>query len=148
MNAMVSGSVRKPSGSSPSYPKPGRRLCQFGVRRVSESQRSVRQVLATSPRSRTTWSIERAASCELMASPAWPAPITTTVVRTAAPGGEAALRHLDRHVGRVGDDVVDRGALLRLCDDRLDVLGRGVGVDLVGHLDAVEAVAHVLIHAE
>src|ERR1700733_4168058 len=150
MNARVSCIVRKPSGSSPSYVWPGSRLCQFGVSSVSESQRSVRQVLATSPRSRTTWSIERAASHQLIASPAWPAPITTAVVRIrrGASGGEATLRHLDGDVGRVGDDVVDRGALLRLRDDRLDVVRRRVGVDLVGHLDAVEAVAHVLVHTE
>jgi hypothetical protein len=42
----------------------------------------VRQVFAISPRSRTTWSIERLASHQLMASPAWPAPITTAAVRT------------------------------------------------------------------
>src|SRR6478672_4779779 len=149
MNAMVSCMVRKPSGSSPSYLWPGIRLCQFGVSKVSESQRSVRQVLATSPRSRTTWSIERSASHQLIARPDWPAPMTTAVVRTGAapmPGG--VLRHLDRDVGRVGDDVVDRGALLRLGHDRLDVGGRRVGVDLVRHLDAIEAVAHVLVDAE
>src|SRR5215212_344579 len=114
MNAIVSSMVRKPSGSSPSYPWPGSRLCQFGVSKVSESQRSVRQVFATSPRSRTTWSIERSASHQLIASPAWPAPMTTAVVRTgaASPAAAADLRHLDRDVGRVGDDVVDRGALL------------------------------------
>src|SRR5262245_40351734 len=147
---MVSGIVRKPSGSSPSYPKLGRRLCQFGVSRVSDGQRSVRQVLAISPRSRTTWSIERAASHQLMASPTWPAPMTTTVVRIGAVPlrAEGALGHLDRDVGRIGDDVVDRGALLRLRNDRLDVVGRPVGVDVVGHLDAVEAVAYVLVHAE
>src|SRR5436190_7998650 len=147
---MVSGIVRKLSGCSPSYPKPGSRLCQFGVSRVSESQRSVRQVWATSLRSRTTWSIERAARHQLMARPDWPAPMTTAVVRTvpAASCGDAALSHLDRYVGWVGDDVVDRGSLLRLRDDRLDVGGRGVGVDLVGHFYAVEAVANVLIHAE
>src|SRR5688572_26431246 len=101
---MVSGIVRKLSGSSPSYPKPGSRLCQFGVSRVSESQRS-RQVLATSPRSRTTWSIERAARHQLIASPDWPAPMTTAVVRTGrASCREAALLHLDRDVGRIGDD--------------------------------------------
>src|SRR6188474_1905530 len=126
---MVSGIVRKPSGSSPSYPKPGSLLCQFGVSRVSESQRS-RQVLATSPRSRTTWSIERAARHQLIASPDWPAPMMTAVVRTrpVASCGEAVLRHLDGDVGRIGDDVVDRGALLRLRDDRLDLGGRCIGV--------------------
>ncbi len=49
----------KPSGSAPPYAWPGRRLCQFGVSSRSESQRSVRHELATSPRSITTWAIER-----------------------------------------------------------------------------------------
>ena len=54
-----------PSGSAPCVPRPGSRVIQFGVSRRSESQRSVRQELATSPRSSTTWSI--AATAELVA---------------------------------------------------------------------------------
>ena len=45
-------------------------------------------------------------------------------------------------------DVVDRRALLRLRDDRLDFLLRRVGVDLERHLDVVVAVAHVAVDAE
>src|SRR6478736_8415372 len=54
----------------------------------------------------------------------------------------------DRHVRRVGDRVVDGGALLGLRDERLDVLARGVGVDLERHLDAVVTVADLGVHAE
>jgi hypothetical protein len=42
----------------------------LGVSRRKESQRSVRQVFATSPRSMTTWSIERWLRKWLTASPA------------------------------------------------------------------------------
>jgi hypothetical protein len=52
----------------------------LGVNRRSESQRSLRHVFATSPRSSTTWSMERSVRQRLMASPAWPAPITMVVV--------------------------------------------------------------------
>ena len=71
--------VMKPSGSAPSYRWPGSRVCQLGVRSRSEFQRSRRQELATSPRSSTTWSIERSPRHRLAASPAWPAPTTTVV---------------------------------------------------------------------
>src|SRR5262245_8815399 len=43
--------------------------------------RSVRHEFATSPRSRTTWSIERSERHRLMARPACPAPTTTAAVR-------------------------------------------------------------------
>ncbi len=69
-----------PSGSGPSYANPGSRVIQLGVSRRSESHRSVVHEWATSPRSRTTWSTERAARQWLIASPAWPPPITTTSV--------------------------------------------------------------------
>jgi hypothetical protein len=59
MNSTTSALVRYPSGSGPSYPNPGRRHCQFGVRSRRESQRSNRHEFATSPRSSTTWSIDR-----------------------------------------------------------------------------------------
>ena len=69
-----------------------------------------------------------------MASPQWPAPTTTVVVSATAavlaPAG-AGSGHVDGDVGRVGDDVVDGRALLRLRDQRLDLVGGGVGVDLV-----------------
>ena len=54
LKPMTSLIVMNPSGTGPRYACPGRRLCQFGVRRRSESQRSRRQELATSPRSSTT----------------------------------------------------------------------------------------------
>ena len=67
----------KPSGSSPSYAPPGNRTVQFGVTRQNESQRP-RHVSATLPRSSTTCSTPRPDSSWLTASPAWPAPMTTT----------------------------------------------------------------------
>ena len=48
---------------------------------------------------------------------------------------------VDGDVGGVGEDVVDRRALLRLRDEGLDLLGGGVSVDRVAHPDAAEAVA-------
>src|SRR5215470_8965716 len=89
-----------------------------------------------------------------MASPACPAPMTTVVIlRTAqlpdaASGGGLLLVHLDRDVRRVGDDVKDRRTLLRLGDQGLDLVLGGVGIDVVGDLDAAEAVADVAVDAE
>src|SRR3954453_14599368 len=101
----------KPSGSVPAYAYPGSRHCQLGVSSWSESQRSVRQELATSARSRTTWSMERVLRPWLIARPPCPAPMTTVVVRT----GPAVLTRVadrsddfDRDVRGVGDDVEDR----------------------------------------
>src|SRR5947209_6400059 len=113
----------KPSGSSPRYAYPGRRLCQFGVSRRSESQRSVRQVFATSPRSRTTWSIERSVRQRPMARPASPAPMTTVVadLMISSAWSRSGLADLDGDVRRVGDDVVHGRALLGLGDEGLDV---------------------------
>src|SRR5205823_12124981 len=129
----------------------GSRVIQFGVSSRSESHRCVRHEFATSARSRTTWSIERAARRWLMASPQWPAPtITAVVLGTAAPPLLTRTRSadLDGDVRRVGEDVVDGGALLRLRDQRPDLLGRGVGVDLVTDSDAAEAVADIRVGAE
>src|SRR4029079_11786227 len=55
---------------------------------------------------------------------------------------------LDRDVGRVGDDVVHGRALLRLGDQRLDLVGGGVGVDVVRDPDAAEPVANVAVDPE
>src|SRR5215218_1046127 len=85
MKSTTSGIVMKPSGSSPEYAWPGSRHCQLGVSSRNESQRSVRHELATSLRSSTTWSMARSDRQRLIASPPWPAPITTVVVRTASP---------------------------------------------------------------
>ena len=71
-----------------------------------------------------------------MARPACPAPMTTVVtlrtgsLLTRCRRG-AGSGHLDGDVRRVGDDVIDRRALLRLGDERLDVLALRVGIDLV-----------------
>src|SRR5262245_16407198 len=89
-----------------------------------------------------------------MARPAWPAPMITvltvlmgfSLAVAAAVGGFSAYHHRD--VGRIGDDVVHRGALLRLRHQSLDVLALGVGVDVVGDLDAAETVAHIAVDAE
>src|SRR4051812_22235052 len=149
MKSATSAQVMKPSGSSPSYRLPGSRHCQLGVSRRSESQRCVRHEPATSPRSSTTWSMERAVRYRLMASPPCPAPTTTVVVRTSPllMSGRAS-DDLDRDVGRVGDEVEDGRPLLRLRDDRLDVVGRRVCVDVVADLDVAEPVADVAVDAE
>jgi hypothetical protein len=54
----------------------------LGVSSRSESQRSVRHEFATSPRSSTTWSIDRSPRKRLAARPACPAPMTTVVTRS------------------------------------------------------------------
>jgi hypothetical protein len=59
-----------------------------------------------------------------------------------------ALAHDDSDIRWICHNVVDRGALLRLCDKSLDVLSFRVGIDLIGHLDATEAIADVLVYAE
>src|SRR3954451_7534273 len=145
MNSATSALLMKPSGSSPSYDRPGSRHCQLGVSSRSESHRCDRHEPATSPRSSTTWSMERSVRHWLMASPPCPAPTTTVVVRTSP------LRRsgdLDRDVGRVGDEVEHGRPLLRLRDERLDVVGRRIRVDVVGHLDVADPVADVAVHAE
>src|SRR4051812_49887173 len=54
----------------------------------------------------------------------------------------------DADVRRVRDDVEDRGALLGLRHERLDVLRGGVGVDVEVDADVVEAVTHLGIAAQ
>src|SRR5262245_65425963 len=86
-----------------------------------------------------------------MASPRWPAPTIAVVVPGTAPPPLLARTRsadLDGDAGRVGDDVVDRGALLRLRYQRPDLLGGGVGVDLVTDGDAAETVAHIRVGTE
>src|SRR6516225_7096591 len=58
------------------------------------------------------------------------------------------LDDFDRDVGRIGHDVVDGRAFLRLRYERLDVFLRRVGIDLEGDLDVVVAVAYVAVDAE
>jgi hypothetical protein len=87
MKPMTCDIDMKPSGSVPQYWNPGSRACQFGVRSRSESQRSRRHELATSPRSRTTWSMDRSVRQRLIARPEWPAPMTTVVTVRAVRRG-------------------------------------------------------------
>src|SRR4030088_630595 len=47
--------------------------------RRNESHRWLRHVSATRPRSRTTCSMPRSVRCQLVARPAWPAPMTTVL---------------------------------------------------------------------
>src|SRR5690606_29178435 len=58
------------------------------------------------------------------------------------------LEGLDGDVRRVRHDVEHRRALLRLRDERLDLLLRRVGVDIERHRDVFVAVAHVGVDAE
>ena len=62
----------------------------------------------------------------------------------ARAGGADA--HLDRHA--VADDVEDDGARLGALDDLAQLLRRGVALDLEAHLDAREAVAHLVGETE
>src|ERR1700682_3655395 len=55
---------------------------------------------------------------------------------------------LDADVCGGGADVVHRRALLGLRNERLDLSGCGISVDLVGDLDTAEAVADVAVDAE
>src|SRR5215469_1299676 len=120
------------------------RLCQLGVSSRSESQRSRRQEFATSPRSSTTWSIDRSLRKWLAARPACPAPMTTVVMRSmTCPSGD-----LDADVRWVRESVEHGGALLGLGHQRLDLLPRRVRVDGERHLDVVEAVADVAVGPE
>src|SRR5215207_3542942 len=74
---------------------------------------------------------------------------TVDVVRvTARPTATERSANLDGDVRRVGDDVVHRRSLLRLSDERLDLIRRGVGVDVVRHLDAAEPVADITVDPE
>src|ERR687887_231970 len=72
--------------------------------------------------------------------------------RCARPGHArlcaSALQHLHRDIGRVGDDVIHRRALLRLRHQCLDILALGIGIDLESHVDAAEAVADIAVDAE
>ncbi len=123
-----------PSGSSPSYAKPGSRHCQFGVSSRSESQRSVRHELATSPPLEDHMvdrAVGEAATHREAGLPA--SDDYRRCAHRARPCPAATLRSddLDAHVGRVRDDVVHRGPLLRLRNERLDLVGRRIGVDVV-----------------
>ena len=61
---------------------------------------------------------------------------------------DSASVDLDRDVGRVRDDVEHRRTLLRLGYQGLDLVGRGVGVDLVADLDLTEPVADLGVDPE
>src|SRR3984957_14787758 len=126
-------------------------LCQLGVSSRSESQRSRRQEFATSPRSSTVWSIECSARTRLTASPPWPAPMTTVVMRSMArpaASGRFRLDDLDRDARWIGHDIVHGRSFLRLRDERLDVFLGRIGVDMERDLDAVIAIAHIAVDTE
>src|SRR3984957_11836304 len=83
-----------------------------------------------------------------MARPACPAPMTTAVtVRMAATACGGSI-HYHRDIRRVGHDVIDCRSLLRLRNQRFDVFAFCIGVDLVGHLDAAEAITDLVVYAE
>src|ERR1700722_12302844 len=56
--------------------------------------------------------------------------------------------HCHGHVRRVSDYVVHCGALLRLRDERLEILATRIRINIVRHADALEAVADLVIDAE
>src|ERR1700722_13421167 len=75
-----------------------------------------------------------------------------TVVKRSMPVSAALAGavsdYLHGHVGRIGDDVEYRRTLLRLCDERLDILLRSIGIDMKRHLDVVISVADVAVDAQ
>src|SRR5579884_3259007 len=77
MTSTSSRQCANPSGSSPAYAYPGSSIDQFGNWKRRDSQRSVRQRPPTWPRSTTTCSRPCCWRSELIASPAWPPPMTT-----------------------------------------------------------------------
>src|SRR5262249_57687897 len=83
-----------------------------------------------------------------MARPAWPAPITTVVVCMTRATGPCWSGQLDEHLHRVGYDIEDGRALLRLGDQRLKVVAGRVGIDGEPDGDRIEAVAHIRVGAE
>src|SRR4029077_17668759 len=54
----------------------------------------------------------------------------------------------DEDIRRVGDDVEHRRPLLRLGNQRLDVIRARIGANVEVDADAIKAVANVVIHAE
>src|ERR1700722_1860751 len=99
--------------------------------------------------------MERSQRQRLIARPACPAPITTVVTVRMAVALNLVWQwacgssiHYDRDIRRVGHDVIDCRSLLRLCDESFDVFAFCISVDLVSHLDAAEAIAHVVVDAQ
>src|SRR4051794_22195803 len=98
--------------------------------------------------------MERSHRQRLIARPACPAPITTVVtlrmavVLNLCGNGPRDSIHYNCDIRRVGYDVIDCRPLLRLRDESLDIFAFCIGVDLVGHLDTAEAIAHVIVYAE
>src|SRR5215831_7336959 len=83
-----------------------------------------------------------------MARPAWPAPMTTVVVCITRASGLCWSGQLDECLRRVGYDIEDGRALLRLGDQRLKVVAGRVGIDEEPDGDRIEAVPHVGVGAE
>src|SRR4051812_14170903 len=77
--------------------------------------------------------------------------MTTVVTRSMIRSPLAVslrLNDRDGDVHRVGDDVVDGGALLRLRHDGLDLLPGSIGVDLERDFDVVVSVPNVAVDPE
>ena len=55
---------------------------------------------------------------------------------------------LDRDIRRIRDQVVDSRSLLRLGDDCPDLIQGRIGVDGVGHFDAIKTITHVTVDAK
>src|ERR1700678_4346705 len=91
----------------------------------------------------------------LIARPACPAPITIVVIVRMAVALNLVWQwacgssiHYDRDIRRVGHDVIDCRSLLRLRNESFDVFAFRIGVDLVSHLDAAEAITDLVVYAE
>src|SRR3954467_7283693 len=97
--------------------------------------------------------MERSVRQRLVASPACPAPMTTAgtcsmIWLPSASCPEARLDYFDSDVYRIGDDVVYGRTLLRLRDNRFDLLLGGIRVNRERHLDIVVAVPHLAVDAK
>src|SRR6266508_6216020 len=82
------------------------------------------------------------------ASKAWMAGTSPAMTNERLNIGGNVLAHLDRDIGRIGHDVVDGRTLLRLRHERFDIFALGVGIDLVGDVNATEAVADVAVDTQ
>src|SRR2546429_1532883 len=96
---MSSASGMKPSVSGPAYSAPGNLTLQLGVTRQNESHRRERHVSATRLDSRTTCSTPACLRYQLVASPAWPAPMIATSTDSAISGANRSSELSSEPVG-------------------------------------------------
>src|SRR4029077_1022341 len=124
---------------------PGSPMAQFGVIRRNESHLRERHVSATRPASITTWSTFACDRYQLVARPAWPAPMmATSTARSIGLFDQVALGRLDLDAS--GFQILDAPVeLLGIAGDLEQdpaLVARDVGAPDVGH--DVELLAQVV----